>query len=372
MCGLTVTEPSPYRQSADSRVGHGYGNITPRTTLGKAVTMGYAALGIPLMLIYLSSMGSLLSNCARHIFTRSLCCCLCSNCGYCCYDEKRMQEKERRMRKKREQKEYEQQMQTITHHQEPFYVRSPSSTFTTSTSNNLHSPVRVESDGIKMAATRASSTVLDSECLSADTSVIEPKSFKDGANCLAPLTLCFLIMIFYICGGAVILCRLESSWSFLDSIFFCFMTLSTIGFGDSIPSASVLSTKIGPNRTGGSLIIWFCSLYILAGMALTAMCFNVVHDEIVHKLKHHYNESSLAGRIVKDGSVSTKLGSTSNFLDSETADRSGLYPLFGLGLTAPFADPLAPLVPEPPPQPPQLPQPDLTTLPEEDEEHTVM
>lgn len=232
------------------------------------------------------------------------------------------------MRKKREQKEYEQQMQTIRHHQEPFYVRSPSSTFTTSTSNNLHSPVRVESDGIKMAATRTSSTMLDSECLSADTSVVETKAFtKDEANCLAPLTLCFLIMITYICGGAIILCRLESSWSFLDSIFFCFMTLSTIGFGDSIPSASVLSTKIGPNRSGGSLIIWFCSLYILAGMALTAMCFNVVHDEIVHKLKHHYNETSLVNRMAKENSVSTKLGSTSNFLDSEAAVNTSIdYP----------------------------------------------
>lgn len=291
----------------------GYGNITPRTTLGKAVTMGYAALGIPLMLIYLSSMGSLLSNCARHIFTRSLCCCLCSNCGYCCYDEKRMQDKERRTKKKRQQKEYEHQLQTIRHHQEPFYVRSPSSTFTTSTSNNLHSPVRADGD-VKMAATRASSTVLDSECLSADTthSVIEAKSF----DCLAPLTLCFLIMVTYICGGAIILCRLETTWSFLDSIFFCFMTLSTIGFGDSIPSASVLSTKITPSRGGGSLIIWFCSLYILAGMALTAMCFNVVHDEIVHKLKHHYDESC---RIGKENSVSTKLGSSSNFLETEAA-----------------------------------------------------
>lgn len=78
------------------------------------------------------------------------------------------------------------------------------------------------------------------------------------------------------------------------------MTLSTIGFGDSIPSTSVLST----NRSGGSLIIWFCSLYILVGMALTAMCFNVVHDEIVHKLKHHYNDMTLVDRM-----VSTKLGS---------------------------------------------------------------
>lgn len=324
-----------------------------------------------------------------------------------------MQEKERKMRKKREQKEYEQQMQTIRHHQEPFYVRSPSSTFTTSTSNNLHSPARVESDGIKMAATRASSTVVDSECLSADTSsVVEPKSFKDSANCLAPLTLCFLIMTVYICGGAAILCRLESSWSFLDSIFFCFMTLSTIGFGDSIPSASVLSTKITPVRTGGSLIIWFCSLYILAGMALTAMCFNVVHDEIVHKLKHHYNESSMASRVAKENSVSTKLGSSTNFLDSDAAvtttidypptswplsfkhappilpdnldpldsdDHSGLfnsntpdkYPMFRLSMPATFVEPPVPPMCADLPLPPSL-HPDLTTLTEEDEENTVM
>lgn len=53
--------------------------------------MGYASLGIPLTLVYLSSAGGLLSRCARGVFTRALCCCLCSNCGYCCYDERRMQ-----------------------------------------------------------------------------------------------------------------------------------------------------------------------------------------------------------------------------------------------------------------------------------------
>lgn len=32
-----------------------------------------------------------MSRCARGVFTRALCCCLCSNCGYCCYDERRME-----------------------------------------------------------------------------------------------------------------------------------------------------------------------------------------------------------------------------------------------------------------------------------------
>lgn len=69
----------------------GYGTMAPHSTLGKLVTMGYAFVGIPLTLIYLSNAGGLLSRCARGVFTRALCCCLCSNCGYCCYDERRMQ-----------------------------------------------------------------------------------------------------------------------------------------------------------------------------------------------------------------------------------------------------------------------------------------
>lgn len=40
-------------------------------------------------------------------------------------------------------------------------------------------------------------------------------------------------------------------------------------------------------RTNSNATIWFCSIYIVSGMALTAMCFNVVHDEIVHRLRHH-------------------------------------------------------------------------------------
>lgn len=69
----------------------GCGSIAPKSTWGKIATTGYASLGIPLTLVYLSSAGGLLSRCARGVFTRALCCCLCSNCGYCCYDERRME-----------------------------------------------------------------------------------------------------------------------------------------------------------------------------------------------------------------------------------------------------------------------------------------
>lgn len=62
------------------------------------------------------------------------------------------------------------------------------------------------------------------------------------------------------------------------------MSLTTIGFGDMVPG----SDQYHPARSNAT--IWFCSIYIMSGMALTAMCFNVVHDELVHRLKHQEKE----------------------------------------------------------------------------------
>lgn len=253
--------------------------------MGKAVTMGYAVLGIPLTLLYLSSVGSLLSRVARGVFSRTLCCCLCSNCGYCCYDEKRMADKERKMRKKRQQLEIQQQLAL----QEPFYVH-PNSGFSSSTSNNLHSPVK--------------DITLDKDSLSCTET--DSKASMHGLSILAPIVLCLVIMFAYICLGAFALYKLEN-WSLLDGFYFCFMSLTTIGFGDLIPGSETFNIRHESTGT-----IWFCSMYILSGMALTAMCFNVVHDELIHRLKHQERNSNSI----------KKTNSTSFSVDDVHADMS--------------------------------------------------
>ncbi|XP_063984411.1 TWiK family of potassium channels protein 9-like [Diachasmimorpha longicaudata] len=232
----------------------GYGSIAPRSTWGKIATMGYATLGIPLTLVYLSSAGGLLSRCARGVFTRALCCCLCSNCGYCCYDERRMQEKERRMRRKRQQEEMNQQQQQQLALQEPFYVRANASTYPSSVEIKASPKDEVSSLG------------------SGD---------RPNVTILAPISICLGAMLCYIVAGAFTLYKLEG-WNFIDASYFCFMSLSTIGFGDMVPG----SYPENNFKESTNITIWFCSCYIMSGMALTAMCFNILHDEIVHRLAH--------------------------------------------------------------------------------------
>lgn len=162
-----------------------------------------------------------------------------------------MAEKERRMKRKRQQMEMKAQQIAL---QEPYYVRSGS------LHNSLHSPEK-------------QSQIPEIDSLSSTD--IESGTSMHGLSILAPVCLCICMMVVYIIIGAISLYKLEG-WPMLDGIYFCFMSLSTIGFGDLVPGLRKESTST----------TWFCSIYIMSGMALTAMCFNVLHEEIIHRIKH--------------------------------------------------------------------------------------
>ncbi|CAG9559233.1 unnamed protein product [Danaus chrysippus] len=243
----------------------GYGSVAPKTALGKAVTIGYAVIGIPLTLLYLSVVGALLSRLARSVFSRALCCC-CLKCGYCCLDEQTMAVKERK-EKVRRQDDY--RAQTL-HLQEPYYVRSPSGTIISASQANSLSTNSIK-DKPNLNFLR--------DCDSMSCADTDSKVSIRGLSILAPISLCLAAIFTYIFFGALILYQMEG-WSPIDGIYFCFMSLSTIGFGHLAPGL----TQKNAASTG---TVWFCSLYIITGLALTAMCFNVLHDEIVHRLRHH-------------------------------------------------------------------------------------
>ncbi|CAG9791522.1 unnamed protein product [Diatraea saccharalis] len=266
----------------------GYGNIAPRTILGKGVTIIYALIGIPLTLVYLSSVGSLLSKMARSVFSRALCCCLCSNCGYCCYDERRMAEKERRMKLKRQQEEMLNSQNTSKTPTEECYVLKPDS-----------------QKDLSISERPTTSTAKDDVISWPDT---DSKLSMHGLSILAPVLLCLAAIFIYIIIGAVVLYKLDGL-GIIDGFYFCFMALSTIGFGNIIPGMSYTTISGVRYYTTNSVTLWFCSAYTLTGLALTAMCFGVIHDEIIYRIKHQQKEWSQKGKsenlysIMEDNSV---------------------------------------------------------------------
>lgn len=230
--------------------------------------MLYATIGLPVMYMYLSSMGSLLSNCARHVFSRTLCCCLCSKCGYCCYDEKLMEEKERRMKRKRQQREYQQQIAAAmaAHHSQPFYVKSPSL-------NSLEIATVAE------------------DKRNNDTCSFDSKIHSEYSRFVAPLIVCLMLTFLYVLLGSFMLLRFDVNWTLIDSIYFSFMLITTVGMGDSMPLDSALMPNAQYVNSNNSLLVWFFSFYIFVGLGFSAMCYCTIHDGVKRKMNRLYTFS---------------------------------------------------------------------------------
>ena len=52
------------------QMSSGYGNLVPKTPMGKIVTMIYALMGIPIMFIYVATIGSILAQGFKFIYTK--------------------------------------------------------------------------------------------------------------------------------------------------------------------------------------------------------------------------------------------------------------------------------------------------------------
>ena len=86
-------------------------------------------------------------------------------------------------------------------------------------------------------------------------------------------------------------------WNYLDSVYFCFTSLAKIGFGDFVPGMSthaILDLEANESRSLSKLamvaniaqiklVITF--IYILLGMAIVAMCYHLLKEEVLLYLK---------------------------------------------------------------------------------------
>ena len=206
--------------------------------------MIYAIFGIPLMLLCLANIGSTMADAFRFMY-----CHVC--CSYCNLVKKR-----RNLRAL--------QSVELSHNSSP--THPPSSTSTTITSNILPQTSNNTPEGPPA------------------TNVVE---FVDNFNLdyrktTIPISVTLSLLSSYLILGAVLFSEWEN-WKFLDGAYFCFVTLATIGLGDLVPGKSITSTQVE-----GKLVI--CALYVLFGLSLMAMCFNLMQEEVRAKFRRLGNK----------------------------------------------------------------------------------
>jgi hypothetical protein len=101
--------------------------------------------------------------------------------------------------------------------------------------------------------------------------------YDDEEEMSVPLLVTVFVIPLYLTLGAVLFSIWEK-WSFLDSFYFCFITLTTIGFGDFVPGIA-LQAKAEKEK------LISAAVYILFGLVLIAMCVNLMKEKLSQRVK---------------------------------------------------------------------------------------
>lgn len=138
-----------------------------------------------------------------------------------------------------------------------------------------------------------------------------PKAKK---KVIVPSTACLWVITFYIAGGTIMFKEWEG-WSYQDSVYFVVISLCKIGFGDLIPGASI-SQNSDSNENQSKLVINF--IFILFGMALVAMCYILMREEVREKIREIKEDTKLCMEDVSQ-KVTKCFGTTNQ--DEEVEER---------------------------------------------------
>ncbi|XP_030379176.1 potassium channel subfamily K member 15 [Scaptodrosophila lebanonensis] len=247
----------------------GYGNIAPRSIWGKLVTILYAIIGMPLFLLYLSNIGDVLAKSFKWIYSKVCLCRICPGVA-----------KRRIIRERRKMRQLARAMRLHEMENAQGTSGSSSHSYSSSTPSSASMTESPESTSEYTKSSLQTSSTLEASFSGELDSDIEREIRGSTDEITVPLTVCVFVMVSYILSGAILFGRWEE-WDYLDGSYFCFISLSSIGFGDLVPGDRVVTA----DKDKVELSFILCAVYLLLGMALIAMCFNLMQEEVVHNMR---------------------------------------------------------------------------------------
>ncbi|XP_007573969.1 potassium channel subfamily K member 18 isoform X2 [Poecilia formosa] len=249
----------------------GYGQIYPVTLLGKVLCIIYAMVGIPLMLLVLLDVGDFLAfvmskayNCAHNLFKKWLRWRTC------------------RRRPWSNRRTLDDGTFVFRHGgviRQPLDIQQVLKSQADVRHHSIH--LHKNKDIFEKLLARDNLMIKDPllrslSCPELDQMPKPPSGFaiwdfSGLGNVMEDLDVPFLLILFivfaYICFGGIILPLWEPQIEGFDSYYFCFITVTTIGFGDITPK--------------DPKCFWITSVFTVVGMSIMSMAFKLSQNRIV-------------------------------------------------------------------------------------------
>lgn len=198
----------------------GYGHISPKTFGGKLFCIGYALIGIPLLLVFMKDIGDLMADGVRWMYSR-LCCRWCR--------------------------------------------------------------VRRRDAELAPTADKKAKNIMNDE--------VGKETYMPTDMVIVPIMVNLIIIFVFLFVGAVIFAAWEG-WDIASSIYFCFVTLTTIGFGDMVPENAFLEAT---KSVYGIFKLAFTVIYCIFGIMLISLALNLMQEQVLEKVRWIASEIGMSG-----------------------------------------------------------------------------
>ncbi|VDM44905.1 unnamed protein product [Toxocara canis] len=187
----------------------GYGNTSAKTYFGKTLTILFAIIGIPLMLLFLTNIGDVMAKIFRFLYARSI----------------RLKYRLILWHKRRKAEKIRRANSLVSRLTRGVKADSSIDSFGVGPDVQDLLTARAQLDQLEVRSIKTKQAVKES---------VEAQLQRISV----PLSLVFFTMFAYLVAGSIIFCVWER-WTFLDSFYFCYISLTTIGMLPSAISFSV-------------------------------------------------------------------------------------------------------------------------------------